>query len=228
MESDKPASAPMAAPALLHRSLHEPPHRVNRSSGLGLYLEDGRTIIDACGGAAVAILGHGNQEVVAAAAKQMSQVSYVHTGSYTTGSAEDLAHMLLDGNTSGLEKALFVGSGSEAMDGAMKLGRQYWFEQGQMQRTKFVARRQSWHGTTLGAISMSSNLPRKIPYLPLLIPNISHVSPAFAYHYQHASESEAAYVRRLAEELDTEFQRLGPENVIAFVAEPVVGATSGR
>ena len=117
--------------------------------------------------------------------------------------------------------------GSEAMDGAMKLSRQYWFEQGQIQRTHFVARRQSWHGTTLGAISLSSNLPRKIPYQPLLIPNISHVSPAFSYHYQQPLESEKAYVDRLAEELDTEFQRMGPSKVIAFVAEPVVGATSG-
>jgi len=117
--------------------------------------------------------------------------------------------------------------GSEAMDGAMKLARQYWFEQGQTQRTHFVARHQSWHGTTIGALSMSSNLPRKIPYQPLFIPNISHVSPAFAYHYQYSAESESAYVARLAAELDAEFQRLGPSNVIVFVAEPVVGATSG-
>ncbi len=113
------------------------------------------------------------------------------------------------------------------MDGAMKLARQFWFEQGQTQRIHFVARRQSWHGTTIGALSMSSNLPRKIPYQPLLIPNISHVSPAFAYQYQDPAESESAYVARLAAELDAEFQRLGPSNVIAFVAEPVVGATSG-
>lgn len=113
------------------------------------------------------------------------------------------------------------------MDAAMKLARQYWFEQGQTQRIHFVARRQSWHGTTIGPLSMSSNLPRKIPYQPLLIPNISHVSPAFAYHYQHPSESESAYIARLASELEAEFQRLGPSNVIAFVAEPVVGATLG-
>jgi len=101
----------MTDSALLHRSLHEPPHSVTHASGIKLYLGDGRTIIDACGGAAVAILGHGNQEVVVAAAKQMGQVSYVHTGAYTTESAEDLARILLDGNPYGLEKALFVGSG---------------------------------------------------------------------------------------------------------------------
>lgn len=130
--------------------------------------------------------------------------------------------------TEGTRNALtLVYSGSEAMDGAMKLARQYWFEQGQTQRIHFVARRQSRHGTTIGALSMSSNLPRKIPYQSLLIPNISHVSPAFAYHYQDPAESEIAYVTRLAAELEGEFQRLGPSNVIAFVAEPVVGATSG-
>lgn len=101
----------MAGPALLHRSLHVSPHTVTRSSGIKLYLEDGRAIIDACGGAAVAILGHGNQDVIPAAVKQMNEVSYVHTGAYTTKSAEDLAHILLDGNPYGLEKALFVGSG---------------------------------------------------------------------------------------------------------------------
>ena len=98
-------------PALLHRSLHDPPHNVVGASGINLHLEDGRTIIDACGGAAVAVLGHGNREVIDASAKQMAKVSYVHTGAYTTKSAEDLAHILLDGNPYGLEKALFVGSG---------------------------------------------------------------------------------------------------------------------
>ena len=99
------------SPALLHRSLHDPPHHVVGASGINLHLEDGRTIIDACGGAAVAVLGHGNREVIDASAKQMAKVSYVHTGAYTTESAEDLAHILLDGNPYGLEKALFVGSG---------------------------------------------------------------------------------------------------------------------
>ena len=103
-------------PALLHRSLHTRPQNVSHGSGLNLHLGDGRTVIDACGGAAVAILGHGNKEVLASAAKQMSQVSYVHTGAYTTKSAEDLAHILLDGNPYGLEKALFVGSGEFAED----------------------------------------------------------------------------------------------------------------
>lgn len=214
-------------PALLHRSLFHKPDTVVHSSGIHLTLSTGRTIIDACGGAAVACIGHNNQEVIAAATQQMRSVSYVHTGAYTTSSAEDLASIILDGNRHGLEKAFFVSSGSEAMEAAMKLARQYFFENGQPARRNFVARKQSWHGTTLGAISLSSNLPRKIPYEPLLLPTVSHVSPAYAYQYQRVDESTEQYVQRLIAELSAEFQRLDPRTVIAFVAEPVVGATSG-
>lgn len=214
-------------PALLHRSLFHKPDSVVHSSGIHLTLSTGRTIIDACGGAAVACIGHSNEQVIAAATQQMRSVSYVHTGAYTTSSAEDLASAILAGNRHGLEKAFFVSSGSEAMEAAMKLARQYFFESGQPARRNFVARKQSWHGTTLGAISLSSNLPRKIPYEPLLLPTVSHVSPAYAYQYQLAHESTAQYVQRLVAELDAEFHRLDPATVIAFVAEPVVGATSG-
>ena len=214
-------------PALFHRSLAHKPDEVIHASGITLTLPD-RTIIDACGGAAVTCLGHGNAEVLEAARAQMEKVSYIHTGAYTTSAAEDLASLILEhGKQFGLEKVYFCGSGSEAMDTALKLSRQYFYEKGERQRVNFVARKQSWHGTTIGAISVGSNLPRKIPYEPLLLQNVSHVSPAYAYQYQHKNESEEAYVARLATELDEEFQRLGPETVIAFIAEPVVGATTG-
>lgn len=214
-------------PALLHRSLSHQPYAVTHASGIYLTLEDGRQIIDACGGAAVSCLGHGNEEVITAGIEQMRKVSYVHTGAYTTSSAEDLAHVILDGNPHGLEKAFFVSSGSEAMDGALKLARQYFYEKGEKGRSHFVARKQSYHGTTIGAMSVGSNLPRKVPYEPLLLPNVSYVEPAYAYHYMRASEKEDEYVSRLVSELESEFERLGPKNVIAFIAEPVVGATSG-
>lgn len=214
-------------PALLHRSLHHQPDNVIHASGIHLTLSSNRTIIDACGGAAVACIGHNNEEVLAAATQQMRNVSYVHTGAYTTTAAESLASIILDGNPHGLEKAFFVGSGSEAMDAAMKLARQYFFETARPERRNFVARKQGYHGTTIGAMSLSSNLPRKVPYEPLLLTNVSHVSPAYAYQYQRPHESEEQYVHRLAAELDAEFQRLGPSTVIAFVAEPIVGATSG-
>ena len=215
-------------PALLHRSLAYQPEKVVHAVGTTLTLSSGRTIIDACGGAAVSCLGHGNTEVLDAVVQQMKEVSYVHTGAYTTSAAEDLATLILEhGKQFSLEKAFFCGSGSEAMDAAMKLSRQYYYENGEKQRVNFVARKQSWHGTTLGALSVGSNLPRKIPYEPLLLPNVSQVSPAYAYQYQKADEAEKDSVVRLATELDTEFQRLGPETVIAFIAEPVVGATTG-
>ena len=215
-------------PALLHRSLTHKPETVVRASGLHLTLSSGRTIIDACGGAAVSCIGHGNTEVLDAVVQQMRDVSYVHTGAYTTSAAEDLASLILEhGRQYGLEKAFFIGSGSEAMDTALKLARQYFYETGEKQRVNLVARKQSWHGATIGSMSVGSNLPRKIPYEPLLLQNVSHVSPAYAYQYQHADESEQDFVKRLATELDDEFRRLGPETVIAFIAEPVVGATSG-
>ena len=214
-------------PSLLHRSLTHEPDTVTHASGIHLTLSSGRTIIDACGGAAVSCIGHNNEEVLDATMQQMRNVSYVHTGAYTTTSALDLASAILSGNAHGLSKAFFVSSGSEAMDAAMKLARQYFYESGRVERRNFVARKQSYHGATIGAMSLSSNLPRKVPYEPLLLKNVSHVSPAYAYQYCRAEESEEQYVVRLAEELDDEFQRLGPETVIAFVAEPIVGATSG-
>ena len=159
----------------------------------------------------------------------MQSVSYVHTGAYTTEAAESLASLLLDNNPYNLSKAFFVSSGSEAIDAALKIARQYWYEKEgpSTRRINLVARRQGYHGSTIGSMSVSSNLPRKIPYEPLLLENVSFVSPAYAYQYQRPTETVAEYVTRLAGELEAEFQRLGPETVIAFVAETVVGATSG-
>lgn len=216
-------------PALLHRSLVERPHKVSHASGSYLTLSDGSKILDACGGAAVTVLGHGNQEVAAATVEQMQSVSYVHTGLYTTDSAEDLAACILAGSVGhGLEKAYFVGSGSEANDAAMKLARQYFWEQCQTERVHFVSRRKAYHGNSIASMSISTNVARKIPYdKAITLPNVSFVSPAYAYRYQLEDESEESYVVRLAQELDAEFQRIGPHKVIAFYAETVVGATSG-
>lgn len=217
---------------LLHRTLLEKPYNVVSASGSYMDLQGGRRILDGCGGAAVAVIGHGNAEVMQAAIAQMKKVSYVHTLAYTTDAAEDLAEFLLnDPNSSfehGFEKAYFVGSGSEANDASMKMARQYFYEQGQTQRRYFVSRRQAYHGNTLGSMSVSSNVPRKLPYEGVLtLPYVSFVSPAYAYQYQKPSESEEDYVQRLVAEIEIEFLRLGPENVIGFMAEPVVGATAG-
>lgn len=218
-----------AEPALLHRSLIERPYHVSHASGCYLTLTDGREILDACGGAAVTALGHGNKEVMAATMAQMQNVSYVHTGLYTTSSAEDLAHCVLSGSQNhGLVKAFFVCSGSEANDTAMKLARQYFWEQGQTERVHFVSRRKGYHGNTIATMSISTNMSRKVPYEDAItLPHVSFVSPAYAYRGQLKGTSEDAYVGQLIEELDAEFQRIGPHKVIAFYAETVVGATSG-
>ena len=212
-------------PSLLHRSLAYRPHRVVSASGQYLSLEDGKSILDACGGAAVAIIGHGNKEVIAATARQMSLVSYVHTGAYTTDSAEDLARCILEHQGAAecspyrhdLTKAFFVGSGSEANDAAMKCARQYWFEKNETQRRIFVARKQGYHGNTFGAMSVSSVIGRKVPYEQILLPNVSFVGPADHYHGAKDGETEEEYVTRLVEDIEQEFLRLRPENIVSFM-----------
>ncbi len=212
---------------LLHRTVFaDPPLAVG---GSGIYLRDaaGRQIIDGSGGAAVACLGHGDARVNAAIADQLARVAYVHTALFSNEPAEELADFLLADAPGGLTHAYFVSSGSEGMEAAVKLARQYFLEAGQPRRSRFIARRQSYHGNTLGALSAGGNMMRRKPYAPLLSEAFSHVSPAFAYRFRRDDESDAQYVARLAAELEAEFQRLGPDTVAAFCAEPVVGATTG-
>ena len=212
---------------ILHRSLAADPPLALRGEGIFLHAEDGRTIIDGSGGAAVACLGHGNARVNAAIAAQLARVAYVHTSLFSNAAAEELADTLLADEPGDLSHAFFVSSGSEAFEAALKLARQYFLEIGQPQRTRVIARRQSYHGTTLGALAAGGNAMRRAPYLPLLSDHFSHVSPCFAYRFQDAGESDEQYTQRLARELEAEFQRLGPDTVAAFCAEPVVGATTG-
>ena len=213
---------------LMHRSLNSPPHVVASASGCYLFLEDGRRILDGCAGAAVAVIGHGSQFVANVMIEQSRKVSYVHTLAYTTPAAEGLAYLLLEGNPFNFSKAYFVGSGSEATDAAIKLARQYFFERGQTQRTKFVSRQQAYHGNTVAAMSLSSNMARRVPYEnAIMLPEVSFVSAANAYRGQWIGETEHQYAMRLVAELDQHFQTLGPDTVAAFVAETVGGATAG-
>jgi len=211
---------------ILHRSGGTPPVAVG-GTGITLRLADGREIIDASGGAAVACLGHGNARVAAAIGAQAGKLAYAHTGFFTSEPAEALADLILEGSPGGLTHAWFCSSGSEATEAALKLARQYFNETGQPARTRFIARRQSYHGNTLGALAAGGNMARRAIYQPLLADVFSHVSPCFAYRFQHKGESDTAYLDRLAAELEAEFARLGPETVAAFIAEPVVGATAG-
>jgi adenosylmethionine-8-amino-7-oxononanoate aminotransferase len=211
---------------VLHRSGAIPPIAV-RGKGIYLYTEDGRAIIDASGGAAVACLGHGNRRVAEAIGSQATTMAYAHTGTFSNQPAEDLADIILQDEPGGLTRAWFCSSGSEGNEAAIKLARQYFLEIGQPQRTRTIARRQSYHGTTLGALAAGGNMMRRAHYEPILSQAHSLVSPCFAYRFQNPGETDAQYLDRLTDELDAEFQRLGPDTVMAFLAEPVVGATTG-
>ncbi|KAL6822394.1 pyridoxal phosphate-dependent transferase [Trichoderma camerunense] len=215
--------------AVLHRDLKQEPFRIVSSSGFYIQFDDGRKILDATGGAAVSCIGHGDQRVIDAITAQAKTLDYCHSMFYSCPSAEDLCQQLIRSTNGQMAKAFIVCSGSEAMEAAMKLCRQYFLELPipEPNRTRFIARRESYHGTTLGALSVGCHVGRRAVYEPILMQNISHVSPCNAYRNRLDSESTAEYVARLAKELDDEFQRVGPQNVCAFIAEPVVGAALG-
>jgi adenosylmethionine-8-amino-7-oxononanoate aminotransferase len=212
---------------VMHRSLRETPPKAIGGEGVWLIAEDGRRILDASGGAAVSCLGHQHPRVLEAMSRQMAKLAYAHTGFFSSEPAEALAEQLVGEEPGGLAYAFFVSGGSEAIEASIKLARQYFIESGQPQRQHFIARRQSYHGNTLGALAAGGNAWRREPYAPLLSHAFSHVTPAFAYHERRDNESEADFVARLAAELEAEFRRLGPDTVAAFIAEPVVGATAG-
>ncbi|KVD85073.1 hypothetical protein WS62_19830 [Burkholderia sp. ABCPW 14] len=194
--------------------------------GIEIIDSTGQRYIDACGGAAVSCLGHSNQRVIDAIKRQAQQLPYAHTSFFTTQPAEELADRLAAAAPAGLEHVYFVSGGSEAIEAALKLARQYFVEKGEPARRHFIARRQSYHGNTLGALAIGGNAWRRAPFLPLLI-EAHHVSPCHAYREQRADESEAAFAQRLADELESKILELGPDAVAAFVAETVVGATAG-
>jgi len=211
---------------ILHRHLRvTPPVAV---SGQGVYLTDasGQQYLDACGGAAVSCLGHGHPAVAAAMHAQIGRLAYAHTSFFTSEPAEALADQLARTAPAGLEHVYFVSGGSEAVEAALKMARQYFVEIGQPERSVFIARRQSYHGNTLGALAVGGNEPRRRQYAPLLI-DVTHVAPCYAYRDQRSDESPEAYGARLAAELDEAISACGDRRVIAFIAETVGGATAG-
>ena len=217
----------VARSRVLHRSLRETPPKAVGGEGIWLIAEDGRRILDASGGAAVSCLGHQHPRGLDAISRQAATRAYAHPGFFSSEPAEALADRLVGDEPGGLAYAYFVSGGSEAIEASIKLARQYFIESGQPRRQHFIARRQSYHGNTLGALAAGGNAWRREPYAPLLSHAFSHVTPAFAYHERRDNESEADFVARLAAELEAEFGRLGPDTVAAFIAEPVVGATAG-
>ncbi|MCE8002672.1 aspartate aminotransferase family protein [Billgrantia ethanolica] len=211
---------------VFHRSLTQQYPMAVKGEGPYLIDDQGKRYLDACGGAAVSCLGHSDAAVIAAIREQVGKVAYAHTSFFTTEPMEALADFLVERAPAGLESVYFVSGGSEAMEAALKLARQYFIEIGQPQRKHLIARRQSYHGNTLGALATGGNAWRRQQFEPLLI-DVSHVSPCYAYRGLQEGESPEEMGVRLADELEAEILRLGAENVMAFVAEPVVGATMG-
>ncbi len=196
--------------------------------GDGVYIIDrtGKRYLDASGGAAVSCLGHSDAEVIEAIKSQVERLEFAHTGFFSSVPAEALAELLIKEAPGDLDRVYFVSGGSEAVEAAIKLARQYCIEIGQPQRHRVIARRQSYHGNTLGALAAGGNLWRREPFSPLMI-ETTHISPCYAYRGQQQDETGFDYGQRVANELEAEIQRLGEEQVMAFIAEPVVGATLG-
>ena len=215
-----------AASHVFHRQLQRtPPIAVN---GQGVYLTDaqGKTYLDASGGAAVSCLGHRHPDVIAAMHAQIDKLAYAHTSFFTTEVAEELADQLIKTAPQGMSHVYFVSGGSEAIEACLKMARQYFVEIGQPQRKHFIGRRQSYHGNTLGALAIGGNQWRREPFDPLLIP-VTHVAPCYPYREQMETETAEQYGLRLAHELEQAILEKGADSVIAFVAETIGGATAG-
>lgn len=211
---------------VLHRSLLQNYPTAVKGDGVYIIDADNKRYIDACGGAAVSCLGHSDMGVIEAIKNQVDSIAYAHSSFFTTEPMEQLADFLAERAPGSLNSVYFVSGGSEAVESALKLARQYYVEKDEPQRKHIIARRQSYHGNTLGALATGGNLWRRQQFEPLLI-NIHHLSPCYAYREQLNEETDDDYVLRLAKELEDKIAELGGENIMAFIAEPVVGATLG-
>jgi adenosylmethionine-8-amino-7-oxononanoate aminotransferase len=216
----------MSSTHIVHRSLRAMPPVAVGGEGIWLIDAAGKRYLDASGGAAVSCLGHGHPDVIAAMHAQIDALAYAHTGFFTSAPAEQLADHLVARAPAGLSNVYFVSGGSEAMEAALKLARQHFVERGQPERTLFIGRRQSYHGNTLGALAVGGNEWRRQQFAPLLV-DVLRVSPCYAYRDQRDGESQAQYTQRLLNELDATIVAAGPQRIIGFCAETVVGATAG-
>ncbi len=208
------------------RTTHVTPPTVAGGEGCYLIDDTGKRYLDGSGGAAVSCLGHSNRRVKEAVIEQFGKVSYAHTGYFTSEPAEALADELIGLAPEGIGRVCLLSGGSEAVEAALKLARQYFVEKGEPSRGRIIARRQSYHGNTLGALAAGGNMWRRRQFEPLMI-ETSHIAPCYEYRDRLPGESASEYGLRVADELEAEILRLGPENVMAFIAEPVVGATGG-
>jgi len=211
---------------ILHRSLRQTPPLAVGGEGIILRDSQGKTYLDASGGAAVSSLGHGHPDIIAAMHRQIDRCAYAHTSFFTTEVAEQLADRLVARAPAGIGGVYLVSGGSEAMETALKLARQYFVEAGELRRSLFIARRQSYHGNTLGALAVGGNEWRRKPFAPLLM-DVPRVSPCYEYRGREAGQAQDQYTEMLLDELEAAILHAGPERVIGFCAETVVGATGG-
>lgn len=209
----------------LHRSLLYPPPRAVKGDGVYVVDEHGKRYLDGCGGAAVSCLGHSHPDIVAAIHAQSETLPYAHTSFFTTDAMERLADTMV-GAAPGMGKVLLLSGGSEAIEAALKLSRQHFVESGEPDRHLFIARRQSYHGNTLGALATGGNKWRRANFDPIMVKG-HHIAPCFEYRELEKDETPEVYGQRAANELEAKLLELGPENVAGFVAETVVGATAG-
>jgi len=210
---------------VLHRSLLQAPSRAARGDGVYVVDADGNRYLDGCGGAAVSCLGHSHPAIIDAICSQVGTLPYAHTSFFTTDAMEELADKMVAA-APGMDKVLLLSGGSEATEAALKLSRQYFVEAGEPDRHLFIARRQSYHGNTLGALATGGNEWRREKFEPILVAG-HHIAPCYEYQERGTDESAADYGQRVANELVAKLEELGPTNVAAFVAETVVGATAG-
>ena len=208
------------------RQITAPPVKAVSAKGCYFTDETGKQYLDGSGGAAVSCLGHGDPEIIGAIQDQVAQLAFAHTGFFTSDPAENLADVLIKYAPGDLDRVYFVSGGSEAVEAALKLARQFHIENGEPQRRHLIARRQSYHGNTLGALATGGNEWRRAQFEPMLV-DVSHIAPCYEYVDKADGESAEAYGHRAAQELEDEILRLGADQVMAFVAEPVVGATMG-
>ena len=211
---------------VFYRNPHASYPQAVRGDGIYIYDDTGKQYLDASGGAAVSCLGHSHAAVRTAIKTQVDQIAYAHSGFFTSGAMEELATKLISHAPGKMDKVYFVSGGSEAVEAALKLSRQFFTEQGEDQRRYFIARKQSYHGNTLGALAVGGNEWRRKQFKPLLA-DIKHITPCYAYRLQQSQETELEFSIRMADELESTIQQLGAENVIGFICEPVVGATLG-
>lgn len=198
-------------------------------AGDGVYVidADGKRYLDGCGGAAVSCLGHNNEVVREAVKAQLDKLAWAHTSFFTSEPAEQLADMLIERAPTGIDRVYFVSGGSEATEASMKLARQYFLEKGEPNRRHVIARWQSYHGNTLGALAAGGNRWRRKQFEPFLTAAMHHIDACYFWRWAQAGETPEAYGLRMANQLEEKILELGDDSVAAFIAEPVVGATLG-